>query len=110
MTDLEAKCPRRQAMLSVGYDKIHIPEDSLDECYIEGWVETSKVPVLVWPNPTPDGYFIVEHQNGKCEKVHPNRLTFLDGKKFFDQYDWGEEAAENKDSYLCDCDSRGDAK
>ena len=88
MATFKCEFPRRQAMLSVGYDKIHIPKDQLDEYYIEGWVETSRVPVFVWPNPTLKGFFIVEHQTGKCEEVHPSRLTFLDGKELFDQYDW----------------------
>lgn len=82
--------PRRQAMLSMGYDKIHIPKDQLDEYYIEGWVETSKVPVFVWPNPTQDGFFIVEHQTGECDVVDPRRLTFLGSKELFDQYSWEE--------------------
>ena len=88
VASIKVEFPRRQAILSVGYDKIHIPKDQLDEYYIEGWVETSRVPVFVWPNPTQDGFFIVEHQNGKCDKVHPSRLTFLDGKELFDLYDW----------------------
>lgn len=86
--NFKVEFPRRRAMLSMGYDKIHIPKDQLDEYYIEGWVETGKVPVFVWPNPTQDGFFIVEHQTGKCEKVDPARLTFIGSKELFDQYDW----------------------
>ena len=37
-----------------------------------------------------DGYFIVEHQDGHCQKVQPYELTFLGSKELFDQYDWSE--------------------
>lgn len=69
------KCefPRRQAMLTAAQDGAVI-----------------KVPVFVWPMPTQDGYFIVEHQDGHCQKVQPYELTFLGSKELFDQYDWSE--------------------
>lgn len=90
MAGLECKftVPRRQAMLSIGHLKIHVPEDEFDEYRIDGFVETERVPVFVWPIPTERGDFIVEHQTGKCETVNPNRLTFLNSKEIFDQYDW----------------------
>ena len=61
--------------------------DLYDRWAIE-YVEVSRVPVFVWPMPTQDGYFIVEHQDGHCQKVQPYELTFLDSKELFDQYDW----------------------
>ena len=75
------KCefPRRQAMIDVISEEI-IPHRTGE-----------KVPVLVWPMPTQDGYFIVEHQDGHCQKVPPCELTFLDSKELFDQCDWGEK-------------------
>ena len=69
------KCefPRRQAMLTAAQEGAVI-----------------KVPVFVWPMPTSEGYFIVEHQDGHCQKVQPYELTFLGSKELFDQYDWSE--------------------
>lgn len=29
-----------------------------------------------------------EHQDGFCERVQPNSLTFLGSKELFNQYDW----------------------
>lgn len=52
--------------------------------------EVARVPVFVWPMPTQDGYFIVEHQDGHCQKVQPDSLTFLGSKELFDQYSWEE--------------------
>lgn len=65
--------PRRQAMLAAAQDGLVI-----------------KVPVFVWPNPTQDGLFLVEFEDGKCQKVQPYELTFLGSKELFDQYDWSE--------------------
>ena len=67
MASFKVEFPRRQAKLSI-----------------------TRVPVLVWPMPTQDGYFIVEHQDGHCQKVQPYELTFLGSKELFDQYDWSE--------------------
>lgn len=53
-------------------------------------VEVSRVPVFVWPMPTQDGCFIVEHQDGHCQKVQPYELAFLGSKELFDQCDWSE--------------------
>ena len=75
--------PRRQAMFNVGELRPHgqwLPE----------FIVKESVPVLVWPMPTDDGYFIVEHQDGHCQKVQPYELTFLGSKELFDQYDWSE--------------------
>lgn len=47
--------------------------------------------VLVWPNPTPDGHFIAEYEDGHCEYVSPRRLKFLDGKQAFSEYEWNAE-------------------
>lgn len=81
------KCefPRRQAMLSIRERR---PLD--DGGWAAEYVETARVPVFVWPNPTQDGYFIVEHQDGRCQKVQPCELTFLDSKELFDQFSWEE--------------------
>ena len=79
--------PRRQAMLSVRESKVLRKEIGH---YVEH-VDERRVPVFVWPMPTQDGLFIVEHQNGQCQKVQPHELTFLGSKELFDQYDWSEE-------------------
>lgn len=82
--------PRRQAMLSIREKIEHRDLYDGPEYYTE-WVEKARVPVFVWPMPTQDGYFIVEHQDGRCQKVQPYELTFLDSKELFDQYDWSGE-------------------
>lgn len=73
MATFECVFPRRQAMLTAAQDGLVI-----------------KVPVFVWPNPTQDGLFLVEFEDGKCQKVQPYELTFLGSKELFDQYDWSE--------------------
>jgi hypothetical protein len=81
--------PRRQAMLTVIERKYIGPAYAYDkDAYIER--KTGRVPVFVWPMPTQDGYFIVEHQDGRCHKVQPDSLTFLGSKELFDQCDWEE--------------------
>lgn len=83
MASFKVEFPRRQAMLSI--------RDWVDKS--NGTIETfeaARVPVFVWPMPTHDGYFIVEHQDGRCQKVQPYELTFLGSKELFDQYDWSE--------------------
>ena len=79
------KCefPRRQAMLAI----YNVPSFMV---YRE---EVGRVPVFVWPMPTQDGFFIVEHQDGRCQKVQPYELTFLDSKELFDQFDWKTDEA-----------------
>lgn len=88
VASIKVEFPRRQAMLSV-YEP--------SECY--PWqdvtvvckrVEVARVPVFVWPNPTMDGLFVVEHQDGTVQRVQPDSLTFLGSKELFDQYDWSE--------------------
>lgn len=53
--------------------------------------EVAFVPVLVWPMPTLEGLFVVEHQDGTAQRVNPDSLTFLGSKELFDQYSWAEE-------------------
>lgn len=81
--------PRRQAMLSIRerqeVDRPEIPFKPIFE-----YVEVARVPVLVWPMPTSEGLFVVEHQDGTVQRVQPDSLTFLGSKELFDQYDWSE--------------------
>lgn len=83
------KCefPRRQAMLSI---REPVYKDTVCGKVCVGDEETACVPVFVWPMPTQDGYFIVEHQDGHCQKVQPYELTFLGSKELFDQHEWSE--------------------
>ena len=83
--------PRRQAMLSI-MELDMSPEEMMDATYLTDlkFSEVARVPVFVWPTPTQDGYFIVEHQDGRCQKVQPYELTFLGSKELFDQCDWSE--------------------
>lgn len=86
MAGLEYKftVPRRQAMMDVC---------NMELTEYGGFIRHrtgERVPVLVWPIPTSDGMFVVEHQNGRCEVVQPKELTFLGSKELFDQYDWSE--------------------
>ena len=80
------KCefPRRQAMLSIREFR------PLDWGWDAELVEAARVPVLVWPMPTSEGLFLVEHQDGTVQRVQPDSLTFLGSKELFDQYDWSE--------------------
>ena len=84
MATFMCEFPRRQAMLSI-WRKYW---DSKGYEHDDTGIELARVPVLVWPMPTQDGFFIVEHQDGRCQKVPPVSLTFLDSKELFDQYDW----------------------
>jgi hypothetical protein len=77
--------PRRQAMLSI--KEPHYKNGVID------YEEVARVPVFVWPMPTSEGLFVVEHQDGFCEKVPPCSLTFLGSKELFDQYDWTQHEA-----------------
>lgn len=82
---INVEFPRRQAMLSI--------RDIEDALYGRGpVVEVARVPVFVWPIPTQDGHFIVEHKDGHCQKVRPYELTFLGSKELFDQCDWSDDA------------------
>ena len=81
--------PRRQAMLSIRErQEVDRPEITFKPIF--EYAEVARVPVFVWPIPTQDGCFIVEHQDGHCQKVHPYELTFLGSKELFDQHDWSE--------------------
>ena len=81
---LKIKPERRQAMLSIR--EPHYKGNGIVERE-----EVARVPVFVWPMPTNEGLFVVEHQDGSCERVHPSSLTFLGSNELFDQYDWGCE-------------------
>ena len=91
MTGLKDEFPRRQAMLTVIERKYIGPAYAYDkDAYISQ--KTGSVPVLVWPMPTNDGLFIVEHQDGTVQMVQPELLTFIDSKELFEQYDWNLQA------------------
>ena len=85
MATFKCEFPRRQAMLSV---KDMMPSQLVDGRFYE--VEVARVPVFVWPMPTSEGLFVVEHQDGTVQRVQPDSLTFLGSKELFDQYDWSE--------------------
>ena len=82
---IKVEFPRRQAMLSIR--EPHYKGNGIVECE-----EVVRVPVFVWPMPTTNGLFVVEHQDGTVQRVQPNSLTFLGSKELFDQYDWSENA------------------
>ena len=79
---------RRPALLTIR--KFDLKNDCENILFPELWTIIDQVSVLVWPNPTPNGGFIVEHTNGKCEVVPPYNLTFLDSEKEFNQYNWNK--------------------
>lgn len=93
--------PMRQAMLSIR-QKQGFKND--DGSYHFELVEVASVPVFVWPMPTSEGLFVVEHQDGTVQRVQPDLLTFLDSKELFDQYDWNDNETvrqiDVKESYL----------
>lgn len=80
--NFKVEFPRRQAMLTIR--EPHYKNGTID------FEEIAHVPVFVWPMPTTEGLFVVEHQDGFCERVQPDSLTFLGSKELFDQYDWSE--------------------
>jgi hypothetical protein len=84
IASIKVEFPRRQAMLSLWKKYV----DRNGDWKLDTSTEVARVPVLVWPNPTQDDYFIVEHQDGHCQKVQPYELTFIGSKELFDQYDW----------------------
>ena len=90
MANIKVEFPRRQAMLSIREKRPLEPDCTIYGNYAVEYVETARVPVFVWPMPTQDGYFIVEHQDGRCQKVPTYELTFLGSKELFDQYIWEE--------------------
>lgn len=83
MATFKCEFPRRQAMLS-------IRQSYVDENGIVEHEDFAMVPVFVWPMPTSEGLFVVEHQDGTVQRVQPDSLTFLGSKELFDQYDWSE--------------------
>ena len=87
MAGLEMKVtiPMRQAMLRVTETK-----KAIVGIEVRCWDESYSVPVLVWPMPTSEGLFVVEHQDGTVQRVQPDSLTFLGSKEIFDQHDWSE--------------------
>ena len=82
MPTFKCEFPKRQAMLSIMATR-------WEEGIAFGY-EAARVPVFVWPMPTSEGLFVVEHQDGTVQRVQPDSLTFLGSKELFDQYDWSE--------------------
>jgi hypothetical protein len=83
--EFKVKPDRRQAMLS-----IREPASQwVRECGY-AYKEVARVPVFVWPMPTSEGLFVVEHQDGTVQNVQPDSLTFLGSKELFDQCSWEE--------------------
>lgn len=82
-SEQDADNKRRQAMLSI--IEPHYKGNGIVE-----HEETARVPVFVWPTPTTNGLFIVEHQDGTVQRVQPDSLTLLGSKELFEQYAWGE--------------------
>lgn len=92
--NFKVEFPRRQAMLTIYEPPTECyPWQDISVGKLCKLVEVARVPVFVWPIPTQDGYFIVEHQDGHCQKVQPYELTFLGSKELFDQYDWSTDEA-----------------
>lgn len=90
VASFKVEFPRRQAMLSIFEPPKYYPWQDVTvtrPCKLE---EVARVPVFVWPMPTQEGKFIVEHQDGSCEEVYPFMLTFLGSKELFDRYSWEE--------------------
>lgn len=88
METFKVEYPRRQAMLSIKERRPLKPDGTIYGDYAVEYVETARVPVFVWPMPTGEGLFLVEHQDGTVQRVQPESLTFLGSKELFDQYDW----------------------
>lgn len=86
MATFKCEFPRRQAMLEL-YDRSYDFEKKRGFMVPTG----IRVPVFVWPMPTSEGLFVVEHQDGTVQRVQPEHLTFLNSKELFDQYDWSCE-------------------
>lgn len=87
MATFKCEFPRRQAMLSIRAFGAHDSGNLYDQ---RTWREVNRVPVLVWPMPTTEGLFVVEHQDGTVQRVQPDSLTFIGSKELFDQYSWEE--------------------
>ena len=87
VASIKFEFPRRQAMLKV-MEPVY--KDTLDGEICVGEKEVGRAPVLVWPMPTSEGLFMVEHQDGTVQMVQPDSLTFLGSRELFDQHIWGE--------------------
>lgn len=72
---------RRQAMLTIR--EPHYKGDGVIE-----YEEVALVPVFVWPLPTLEGLFVVEHQDGTVQRVQPDSLRLIGSRELFDQYAW----------------------
>lgn len=90
MATFKCEFPRRQAMLSI---REPVYKDGLCGEVCVGEREVARVPVFVWPMPTTEGLFVVEHQDGTVQRVQPDSLTFLGSKELFDQHDWSTDEA-----------------
>lgn len=88
VASLKVEFPRRQAMLSI-MEPVY--KDGLCGKVCVGEKEVAQVPVFVWPMPTSEGLFVVEHQDGMVQRVQPESLTFLGSKELFDHYDWSAD-------------------
>lgn len=88
MASFKVEFSRRQAMLSIYEDVQPWQNVPFPECWKPK--EIARVPVFVWPMPTFDGLFIVEHQDGTVQRVKPDSLTFLGSKELFDQHVWDD--------------------
>lgn len=62
MASIKVEFPRRQAMLSIR--EPHYKGNGIVE-----YDEVARVPVFVWPMPTSEGLFMVEHQDGTVQRV-----------------------------------------
>lgn len=87
MATFKCEFPRRQAMLTI---REPVYKDTVCGKVCVGDEEIALVSVFVWPMPTSEGLFVVEHQDGTVQRVQPDSLTFLGSKELFDQYDWSE--------------------
>ena len=90
MATFKCEFPRRQAMLSIYEPPKYYPWQDVTVTRPYKQNEVARVPVFVWPMPTQEGLFVVEHQDGTAQMVQPESLTFLGSKELFDQYDWSE--------------------
>jgi hypothetical protein len=90
IASLKVEFPRRQAMLSIYELPEHYPWQDVTVTRLCKPKEVARVPVFVWPMPTSEGLFVVEHQDGTVQRVQPDSLTFLGSKELFDQYDWSK--------------------
>lgn len=106
MTDIKFVSSRRPALLMIRHFGA---EDNLDLLrFPDLWRVIDRVPVLVWPNPMPNGGFIVEHKDGKCETVPSYNLKFLDSEKEFYQYNWDKPMSDAETCHMKYCPESSD--